>query len=61
MDLGPVTKPFPYYPPTPTEREIIRHELMMELHKWDNNNADIAKRTAQSLIILLQEQFDIKP
>lgn len=48
------------YPTQPTKRQVIRAELMMELDKWDNNDEAIAKRTAMSLIIVLQEQFKIE-
>lgn len=52
-------KPFPYWPPTPTPEMQLRSELMLELDKWSNNNPFLAKRSAESLILLLAEQFDI--
>lgn len=52
-------KPFPYWPPVPPERELIRNELMTDLNKWDNNNASIAKMVAANLIAVLKEQFEI--
>jgi hypothetical protein len=57
----PPPKPFPYWPAQPSEEELKRNELMMELNKWANNDQDIAKRTAETLIELLQKQFLIKP
>jgi hypothetical protein len=52
-------KPFPFYPPNPSEDELKRMEVMMELNKWANNDAEIAKRTAETLILLLGKQFGI--
>jgi hypothetical protein len=52
-------KPFPYYPPHPTEEELKRMEVMMELNKWANNDVALAKRSAETLIILLAEQFQV--
>jgi hypothetical protein len=57
----PPPKPFPYWPAQPTEEELKRMELMLELNKWANNDDDIAQRTAETLILLLQKQFRIKP
>lgn len=57
----PPLKPFPYWPPQPTEEELKRNELMMEVNKWANNDDDIAQRAAETLILLLQKQFRIKP
>lgn len=56
----PPSKPFPYWPPQPSEEELKRNELMMELNKWANNDDDIAQRTAESLILLLSKQFRVK-
>lgn len=67
-DFGPVeepkglgcNKPAPFmisYPPYPSEREVKRMEVMMDLNKWDNNDKRIAKRHAETLIELLQDQF----
>jgi hypothetical protein len=53
-------KPFPYWPTQPTEEELKRMELMLELNKWANNDDDIAQRTAETLILLLSKQFRIK-
>ena len=61
MNLGETKKPFPYYPSVVSEEEMKRMEVMMELNKWANNDDDIAQRTAETLILLLQKQFRIKP
>lgn len=52
-------KPFPFYPPIAPVEEMKRMELLMELNKWANNDSTIAKRSAETLILLLVEQFDI--
>ena len=52
-------KPFPYYPPIVSKEEMKRMEVMMELNKWANNDPFVAKRTAETLILLLADQFDI--
>lgn len=52
-------KPFPYWPPQVSNEELKRSEVMMELNKWANNDPDIAKRTACTLIVLLAKQFEI--
>lgn len=52
-------KPFPYYPSPIPEAEMKRMEVMMELNKWANNDPFVAKRTAETLILLLADQFDI--
>lgn len=54
-----VPKPFPYYPSPIPEPEMKRMEVMMELNKWANNDPFVAKRTAETLILLLADQFDI--
>lgn len=59
ISKSPIPKPFPYYPPQPSEEEMKRFEVMNELNKWANNDPFIAKRTAETLIILLANQFDI--
>lgn len=53
-------KPFPFYPPQSSEEEMKRVEVMMELNKWANNDDDIARRAAETLILLLSKQFQIK-
>lgn len=53
-------KPFPFWPPYPTPEQEVRDEAMMDLNKWANNNPEIAKRSAETLILLLAKQFDIK-
>lgn len=55
----PPPRPFPYYPPSPTEEEMKRLELMMELNKWANNDPEIAQRAAETLILLLGKQFNV--
>lgn len=52
-------KPFPYYPPVISEEEMKRVEVMMELNKWANNDPFMAKRSAETLILLLSDQFNI--
>lgn len=52
-------KPFPYWPPAPTPEMQIRTELMMELDKWSNNDPFLAKRCAESFILILAQQFNI--
>lgn len=56
----PPPRPFPYWPPMPTEEEMKRMELMNELNKWANNDPDIAQRAAESLIFLIGKQFNIE-
>ena len=36
-----------------------RMEVMMELNKWTNNDSFMAKRAAETLVLLLADQFDI--
>jgi hypothetical protein len=55
----PPVRPFPYWPPTPTDEEMKRLEIMNELNKWANNDTMLAKRSAETLIVLLAHQFDI--
>ncbi len=57
--VTPPIKPFPYYPPVVSEEEKKRMEVLMELNKWANNDPFLAKRSAESLILLLADQFDI--
>lgn len=52
-------RPFPYWPGTPNREEMKRMELMMEVNKWANNDAEIAKRSAESLIRLVSKQFGL--
>lgn len=52
-------KPFPYWPATPSEDQLKRNEIMLELDKWNNNDTDLARRSAETLIILLARQFSI--
>lgn len=52
-------KPFPYWPPVVSNEELIRMEVMMELNKWANNEPELAKRSAATLITLLSKQFGI--
>lgn len=55
----PPPLPFPFYPPHPPVEEMKRMELIMELNKWANNDDVIAKRTAETLILLITDQFKI--
>jgi hypothetical protein len=57
--ISPAPKPFPFYPTQPSEREMLRMELMMELNKWDNNDPDLARRAAETLKYQLKKQFDL--
>lgn len=59
MNIGETPKPFPYWPPQPTSEEMKRMEVMMELNKWANNDPDLAKRSAETLIFLLGKQFNL--
>lgn len=59
INLGEPQKPFPYYPAVVSEEELKRMEVMMELNKWVNNDVAIAKRSAETLIMLIAEQFDV--
>lgn len=52
-------RPFPYYPPQPPLEMQIRNEAMMDLDKWANNDPEIAKRSAETLILILAKQFNI--
>lgn len=52
-------RPFPYWPPQVPIEEMKRMEVMMELNKWANNDPFMAKRSAETLILLLSEQFGI--
>lgn len=52
-------KPFPFWPSQPSSEELKRMEVMMELNKWANNDPFMAKRSAETLILLLSEQFGI--
>lgn len=52
-------RPFPYWPAQPTPEMQIRQELMLELDKWSNNDPFLAKRCAESFILVLSVQFDI--
>ncbi len=55
----PTRKPFPYWPAQVPIEEMKRMEVMMELNKWANNDPFMAKRSAETLILLLAEQFEI--
>ncbi len=55
----PTRKPFPFWPPQVPIEEMKRMEVMMELNKWPHNDPFMAKRAAETLIILLSNQFDI--
>lgn len=55
----PPIQPFPFYPDVVPIEEKKRMELMMELNKWANNDPFMAKRAAETLIMLLANQFDI--
>lgn len=57
--VTPPIRPFPYYPPVVSEEERKRMEVMIELNKWANNDPFVAKRTAETLILLIAEQFNI--
>lgn len=52
-------KAFPYWPPQVTLEEMMRTEVMMELNKWANNDPFMAKRAAETLVLLLSNQFDL--
>lgn len=52
-------RPFPFWPSTPTDRMLIRMELMNDLNKWDNNDPLIAKRMAAALVEVLENQFQL--
>jgi hypothetical protein len=60
MNKNEAPRPFPYYPTRPTLEMQIRNEAMMDLDKWANNDPEIAKRSAETLILVLAKQFDIK-
>lgn len=53
------SRPFPYYPPAIPIEESKRMEIMMELNKWSHNDQFMATRSAETLILLLAEQFNI--
>lgn len=57
--MASTLKPFPYYPNTVPIEELKRMEVMIELNKWANNDPFMAKRSAETLILLLSEQFNI--
>jgi hypothetical protein len=57
--IGINAKPFPYWPPQVSNEELMRMEVMMELNKWANNDPELAKRSATTLIVLLSKQFSI--
>jgi hypothetical protein len=57
---GTPAKPFPYWPPEVSVEERKRMEVMIELNKWAYNDPFMAKRSAETLIMLLAQQFDIK-
>lgn len=57
--VSPPIKPFPYYPNVISEEERKRMEVMMELNKWANNDPFMAKRSAETLILLIANQFQI--
>lgn len=52
-------KPFPYWPQEVPVEELMRMEVMIELNKWANNDPFMAKRSAETLILLLSDQFSI--
>ena len=52
-------RPFPYYPPKPSEEQLVRQHLLDQLNFWDNNDPLIAKRLAQMLVETIQRQFDL--
>lgn len=55
----PPIRPFPYFPtPIPLE-QMKRETVMNELNMWANNDPFMAKRSAETLIMLLASQFDI--
>ena len=59
MAKPPTPAPFPYCPPQPPIDELMRMEVMFDLNKWANNDPAIAKRSAETLILLVAKQFDI--
>lgn len=59
LPIEPKTKPFPYWPPQASEEEMKRMEVMLELNKWANNDSFMAKRAAETLILLLSDQFSV--
>lgn len=55
----PPIRPFPYYPsPIPVE-EMKRMQVMNELNMWASNDTFMAKRAAETLVLLIANQFDI--
>ena len=52
-------KAFPFYPAAPSEEEKKRMQVMIELNMWASNDTFMAKRAAETLILLLADQFDI--
>jgi hypothetical protein len=58
-DQPPIRQPFPFYPPQVPIEQDKRMEVMMELNKWAVNDPFMAKRSAETLILLLADQFDI--
>lgn len=55
----PAPRPFPYWPPVCSEEEMKRVEVMNELNKWANNDPFMAKRSAETLIMLIANQFEV--
>lgn len=55
----PAPRPFPYFPPIMSEEEMKRMEVINELNKWANNDPFMAKRSAETLIMLIANQFDV--
>ena len=52
-------KAFPFYPAAPSEEEKKRMQVMIELNMWANNDTFMAKRAAETLVLLIANQFDI--
>ena len=59
MNKNETPRPFPYWPPEASLETKKRNEVMGDLDKWSNNDSFMAKRCAESLILLLADQFDI--
>lgn len=57
--VTPPIQPFPFYPNVVPIEERMRMEAMMDLNKWANNDPFMAKRCAESLILMLADQFSI--
>lgn len=59
VTLAKVDQPFPYWPNVISIEEKKRMEVINELNKWSYNDPFMAKRSAETLILLLADQFEI--